>query len=331
MRTHIARTSVLAVCLGLALLPSAVAQTYPSRPVTLVVAYGAGGPTDAVARIFAERMREPLGQNVIVENVSGANGSLGVGRVARAAPDGYTVILGNWPTNVVNGAIMTLPYDLQKDLEPVALLSANPYVVLARKDLPANSLPELIAWLKANPDKATQGTAGPGSGQHVSGVYFQKVTGTSFNFVPYRAGSVDIIRDLAGGHIDITFDQAITALSHVKSGIVKAFAVTQKGRLAAAPDIPSVDDVGAPGVYISTWFGLWVPAGTPKDAVAKLASAARAALADPAVVKKLADLGQQIFPAEQQTPDGLGTFHKAEIEKWWPIIKAAGIKLEDAK
>jgi len=326
----------LATLLALAALVSAawmpaVADTFPSRPITLVVPYGAGGPTDAVARILAERMREPLGQNVVVENVSGANGSLGVARVVRSAPDGYTVIMGNWPTHVVNGAIMSLPYDLQKDLEPVTLLSANPYVVVARKDLPANNLQELIAWLKQNGDKATQGTAGPGSGQHVSGVYFQKVTGTSFNFVPYRAGSVDIIRDIAGGHIDITFDQAITALSHIKNGTVKAFAVTQKGRLAAAPDIPSVDEVGAPGVYISTWFGLWLPAGAPKDVAEKLAAAARTALADPAVAKKLADLGQQIFPADQQTPAGLAAFHKAEIERWWPVIKAAGVRLDESK
>jgi tripartite-type tricarboxylate transporter receptor subunit TctC len=328
MSARILRSSLLALVVALGPIGAAVAQTFPTRPVTLIVPYGAGGPTDAVARIIAERMREPLGQNAVVENVTGANGSVGVNRAVRAAPDGYTVLLGNWPTNVVNGAIMTLTYDVLKDLDPVTLVSANPYVVVARKDLPANSLPELIAWLKAHPETATQGTAGPGSGQHVSGVYFQKSTGTSFNFVPYRAGSVDIIRDMAGGHIDITFDQAITALSHIKNGTVKAFAVTQKGRLAAAPDIPSVDEVGAPGVYISTWFGLWVPAGTPKDVVAKLASAARTALADPAVAKKLADLGQQIFPADQQTPEALAQYHKAEIDRWWPVIKAAGIRLE---
>jgi tripartite-type tricarboxylate transporter receptor subunit TctC len=331
MSRAVSKSSVLSILFGLASLTCAVADSYPARPVTLIVPYGAGGPTDAVARIIAERMREPLGQNVVMENVTGANGSIGVARVARAAPDGYTVNLGNWPTHVVNGAIMTLPYDLQKDFDPVTLVSANPYVVVAKKDLPANSLPELIAWLKANPDKASQGTAGPGSGQHVSGVYFQKATGTSFSFVPYRAGSVDIIRDMAGGHIDITFDQAITALSHVKAGTVKALAVTQKGRLAAAPEIPSVDEVGAPGVYISTWFGLWVPAGTPKDVIAKLASATRTALADPVVKKKLADLGQDIFPADQQNPEALGAYHKAEIDKWWPIIKAAGIKIEDGK
>jgi tripartite-type tricarboxylate transporter receptor subunit TctC len=218
-----------------------------------------------------------------------------------------------------------------KDLEPVIYIGSEPLLIVGRKSLAADDLKGLIAWLKANPDKATQGTAGPGSGQHVSGVYFQKVTGTSFNFVPYRAGSVDIIRDMAGGHIDITFDQAITALSHIKNGTVKAYAVTQKGRLAAAPDIPSVDEVGAPGVYISTWFGLWLPAGAPKDVAEKLAAAARTALADPVVAKKLEDFGQQIFPAEQQTPAGLAAYHKAEIERWWPVIKAAGIRLDESK
>jgi tripartite-type tricarboxylate transporter receptor subunit TctC len=331
MLAHTSRSTVLALFFGLAALAPAVAQTYPSRPVTLVVPFGAGGPVDTLARILAERMKEPLGQNVLVETVTGASGSLGVGRVVRAPPDGYTVSIGNWPTHVVNGAIMTLPYDLLKDLEPVTLLAANPYVVVARKDLPAATLPELIAWLKANPEKGTEGTGGPGSGQHVSGAYFQKVTGTSFRFVPYRAGSVDVIRDMAGGHIDITFDQAITALGHVRAGTVKALAVTQKGRLAAAPDIPSVDEAGAPGVYITTWTGLWLPAGTPKDIVAKLAAAARFALADPAVARRLAELGQEIFPVDQQTPAGLAAFHKAEIEKWWPLIKAAGIRAEEAR
>ena len=331
MRASIARVAAVVSTFGLAALSPADAQTYPSRLVTLVVPFGAGGPVDTLARILAEKMREPLGQNVVVESVTGASGSLGVGRVVRAAPDGYTVSIGNWPTHVVNGAIMTLPYDLIKDLEPVTLLASNPYVVVARNDLPAGNLQELIAWLKANPDKATQGTGGPGSGQHVSGVYFQTVTGSSFRFVPYRAGSVDIIRDMAGGHIDITFDQAITALSHIKAGTVKAFAVTQKGRLAAAPEIPSVDEGGAPGVYISTWTGLWLPAGTPKDVTAKLAAATRTVLADAAVAKRLVELGQVIFPVDQQTPEGLAAFHKAEIEKWWPIIKAAGVRSEEAK
>jgi tripartite-type tricarboxylate transporter receptor subunit TctC len=238
------------------------------------------------------------------------------------------VSIGNWPSHIVNGAIYSLPYDVQKDFEPVARLSSNPYVVVARKDLPAKNLAELIAWLKANPDKATQGTAGPGSGQHVSGVYFQNVTGTRFQFVPYRAGSSDIMRDLVAGHIDLTFDQAITALPHVRNGAVKAYAVTSSTRLAAAPDIPSVDEAGAPGVYISTWYGMWVPKGTSPDAIRKLTAAAMDALADPAVRQRLAGVGQEIPPREQQTGEALAAHQKAEIEKWWPLIKAAGIKAE---
>jgi len=306
----------------------ASAQPYPSHPVTFIVPFGAGGPVDTLARNLSEAMRTSLGQAVIIENVTGASGTIGVGRAVRAAPDGYTVSIGNWPSHVVNGAIYTLPYDVLRDFEPVARLPSNPYVVVARKDLPAANLGELIAWLKANPDKATQGTAGPGSGQHVSGVYFQNATGTRFQFVPYRAGSSEIMRDLVAGHIDLTFDQAITALPHIRNGAVKAYAVTSDKRLAAAPDIPTVDEAGAPGVYISTWYGLWVPKGTPQDAVRKLTAAAMDALADPAVRERLAGLGQEIPPREQQTAQALAAHHKAEIDKWWPLIKAANIKAE---
>lgn len=308
-----------------------VSEPYPSRAVVMIVPFGAGGPVDTVARTLAERMRVPLGQQVVIENVTGASGTIGVGRVARAAPDGYTVSIGNWPTHVVNGAVFALQYDLLKDFEPVARLSSNPYVLVGKKGLPAKDLKELIAWLKANPDRGTQGTAGPGSGQHVSGVYFQSVTGARYSFVPYRAGSSDIMKDLVGGHIDLTFDQAITALPYVRSGDVKAFAVTANTRLATAPDIPTVDEAGAPGVYISTWNGLWVPKGTPRDMIAKLTAAAMEALADPAVRERLAGLGQEIPPREQQTAEALGAHHKAEIEKWWPIIKSANIKVESSR
>src|SRR5215470_7094837 len=323
------RWAALAVAgVTLAAAGMAAAQSFPSRPITLIVPFGAGGPVDTLARVLIEPMRAALGQPLLIENVTGASGTIGVGRAARAAPDGYTVSIGNWPSHVVNGAIYTLPYDLLNDFEPVARLPSNPYVVVARKDLPAKDLKELIAWLKANPDKATEGTAGPGAGQHVSGVYFQKVTGTQFQFVPYRAGSSEIMRDLVAGHIDLTFDQAITALPHVRSGNVKAYAVTSPTRLAAAPDIPTVDDAGAPGVYISTWYGLWVPKGTPPDVVAKLNAAAMAALADPATRQRLIGLGQDIPPPEQQTAEALAAHHKAEIEKWWPLIKAANIRAE---
>lgn len=315
---------MLFAVLALAVLAGpAAAQTYPERPVTFIVPYGAGGPLDTVARILTERMRVSLKQTIVIENVSGASGTVGVGRAVRAAPDGYTVCVGNWPTHVVNGAMFNLPYDLVADFEPVALLTSNPYIMLARRNLPSGDLKDLIAYLKANPDGATLGTAGPGSGQHISGLYFQKVTGTTLRFVPYRAGAADITKDLVGGHIDLTFEQAISALASVRGGVVKAFAVTANARLAAAPDIPTVDEAGAPGVYISTWTGLWVPKGTPRAIVAKLTDAAMEALADPAVAKRLADLGQAIPPREQQTAEALGAYHKAEIDRWWPLIKAA--------
>jgi tripartite-type tricarboxylate transporter receptor subunit TctC len=319
------------VCATLAYGGAVMAQPYPNRPITLIVPYGAGGPLDTLARIVSDRMRVSLGQSLVIENVTGASGTVGVGRAARSAPDGYTVSVGNWPTHVVNGATFTLQYDLLADFEPVALLSSNPYVVVARKDLPAKDLRGLIAYLKANPDKVTLGTAGPGSGQHVSGVYFQKATGTVLRFVPYRAGSSDIMKDLVGGHIDMTFDQAISALPYVRSGDVKAYAVTANTRLEVAPDIPTIDEAGARGVHISTWSGLWVPKGTPKDAIRKLTGAAMEALADPAVGKRLADLGQLIPAKEKQTAEALGAFHKAEIERWWPIIKSANVKVEPAR
>jgi tripartite-type tricarboxylate transporter receptor subunit TctC len=324
--SRIQRVLFAAACALLACLDMAAAQPYPSRPITLIVPFGAGGPVDTLARSLSEAMRASLGQPVLIENVTGASGTLGVGRAARAAPDGYTVSIGNWPSHVVASAIYPVQYDVLKDFAPVARLSSNPYVIVARKDLPAKDLKELIAWLKANPDKATEGTAGPGAGQHVSGVYFQNVTGTKFQFVPYRAGSSEIMRDLVAGHIDLTFDQAITALPHIRSGNVKAYAVTSATRLAAAPDIPTVDEAGAPGVYISTWYGLWVPAGTPGEVIRKLTAAAMDALADPTVRARLANLGQEIPPREQQTAEALAAHHKAEIEKWWPLIRAADIK-----
>ncbi len=322
------RVLLVVACALLASIDAAPAQTWPIRPVTLIVPFGAGGPVDTLARALSDAMRASLGQPVLIENVTGASGTIGVGRAVRAAPDGYTVSIGNWPSHVVNGATYQLSYDVLTDFEPVARLPSNPYVVVARKDLPAADLKELVAWLKANSAKATQGTAGPGSGQHVSGVYFQNVTGTSFQFVPYRAGSSEIMRDLVAGHIDLTFDQAITALPHIRAKNVKAYAVTSAKRLGAAPDIPTVDEAGAPGVYISTWYGLWVPKGTPPEAIQKLTKAAMDALADPTVRARLATLGQEIPPPEQQTAAALAAHHKAEIEKWWPLIKAANIKSE---
>jgi tripartite-type tricarboxylate transporter receptor subunit TctC len=305
----------------------ATAQDYPSRPITVVVPFPAGGPSDTLVRILGEQMRGSLGQPIVIENVAGASGSIAVGRVARAAPDGYTLILGSWVTHVVNGVVYALRYDVLNDFEPIGLIATNPLLIVAKKAMPAESLKELIAWLKANPDKATQGTTGAGSALHVAGVFFQKETGARLPFVAYRGGAL-AMQDLVSGQIDMMIDVAANSLPQVQAGNIKAYAVTDKRRLAAAPAIPTVDEAGLPGLYVSIWFALWAPKGTPKDIVGKLNAAVAGALADPAVRQRLADLGQEIAPHEQQTPEALGIHHKAEIDKWWPIIKAANIKAE---
>jgi tripartite-type tricarboxylate transporter receptor subunit TctC len=303
------------------------AETYPSRPITMVVPFAAGGPTDTLARIVGERMRQALGQTIIVENTTGAAGSIAVGRVARSAPDGYTLSIGHWSTHVVNGAIYPLAYDLLKDLDPVALLPSNPQLIVATNGVPAQDLKELVAWVKANQSKVSAGTAGAGSASHVGGLYFEKFTDTHLTFVPYR-GTGPAMLDLMAGQINLMLDQSANSLPQVREGKIRAFAVTANKRLTSAPDIPTVDEAGLPGFYISVWHGLWVPHGTPKDVIEKLTAALQEALADPAVQKRLAELGQEIPPREQQTPEALGAYQKSEIEKWWPIIKAADIKVQ---
>jgi tripartite-type tricarboxylate transporter receptor subunit TctC len=305
----------------------AAEQIYPSRPITMVVPFAPGGPTDTIARIMAERMRVSLGQPVILENVAGAAGSVGAGRVARAAGDGYTLVVGVWGTHVLNGAIYGLQYDVLKDFEPISLLASNPMVIVAKKAMPAKDLKELIAWLKANPDKASAGTTGTGGASHVAAIFFQKETGTRFQFVPYR-GLAPAMQDLVAGQIDMMVDNPATSLSQARAGTIKAYATTAKARLAAAPDIPTADEAGLPGFNVSQWTALWAPKGTPKDIIAKLNEAVMESLADSNVLARLADLGQHIPPREQQTPEALGAYQKAEIDKWWPIIKAAGIKAE---
>jgi tripartite-type tricarboxylate transporter receptor subunit TctC len=303
------------------------AQVYPSRPITLVVPWPTGGPSDGPARVVAERMRVSLGQPVIVENLTGASGSIGTGRVARAAPDGYTLVHGNLATHVINGAVFKLAYDVQNDFEPISLLAEQPLLIAGRKTIPANNLTELVAWLKANPEKAVQGTGGPGGVPHILGVFFQKETGTQFGFVPYRATAL-AINDLVAGHIDIMIDAPNNTLPHVRAGTIKAYAITAKIRLRAAADVPTVDVAGLPGFHFSSWQALFAPKGTPRSAVAKLHAAVVDTLADPEVRRRLADLGQDVFSREQQTPEALVALHQADIEKWWPLIKAANIKAE---
>ena len=303
------------------------AQPFPSRPITLIVPFAAGGPTDTLARILSERIAAELHTTIVVENVAGASGSIAGARVARAAPDGTTITIGHWGTHVLNGAILKLPYDVVDDFEPVALIAMGTQLIVGRKSLEASNLKEMIAWLKANPGKATAGTAGAGTGAHVAGVFFKDKTGTDFQFVPYRGAGPAMI-DLVAGQIDIMFDQASNSLPHVKSGAIKAFAVTSPARLASAPDVPTVDEAGLPGLYISYWHGIWAPKNTPKDIVTKLNAAIAAVLADAAVKQRFAELGQEIPPPEQQTPAALAAFQKAETEKWWPIVKAANIKPE---
>jgi tripartite-type tricarboxylate transporter receptor subunit TctC len=319
--------TVLALLLALAAPAAAQAQAFPARPISIVVPFAPGGPTDVIARLLAQHMGGTLGQTVVVENVAGANGNIGVAKVARAAPDGYTLSIGHWSTHVVNGAVYKLSHDVLKDFEPIAAISTNSYLIVAKDALPASDLRGLIAWLKANPDKASEGTAGAGSPQHVGGVFFQNLTGTRFQFIPYR-GAAPAMQDLLAGQIDLIIDDPTNSLPHVRSGKIKAFAVTAPRRLAAAPEIPTVDEAGLPGFYFSRWHALWAPRGTPPEVVAKLNAAVVAALADPALRAKLADLGQDIFAREQQTPEALATLHKAEIDKWWPILRAAGIRSE---
>jgi len=305
----------------------AIAQGYPTRPIVVVVPFSAGGPTDALMRVLGERMRASLGQPLLVENVTGAAGTIGVARVARATPNGYTLSVGHWSTHVVNGAIYPLTFDLLKDLEPVARLTSYPMLLVAKNAIPAKDLKEFLAWARANQDKTSAGSIGVGSAAHVAGVYFQNLTGLQFQYVAYR-GAAPALQELMGGQIDFLFDHLAHSLPHVRAGKVRAYAVTAPARSPSAPDIPTFDEAGVPGLHVLIWYGLWAPKGTPKDIIARLNAAVREALADPGVRKRLSDLGQVIPPPEQLTPEALAVYHKAEIDKWWPLIKAAGIKVE---
>jgi tripartite-type tricarboxylate transporter receptor subunit TctC len=303
----------------------AAAQSYPSRPVTLIVPFPAGGATDVLARFLAERMRGSLGQPIVIENVTGAAGTIGVGRVVRASADGYTVQIGTSTTNVMTGALYSLQFDLMTDLEPIIQIASEPMMIVGKKDFPAGNLKELIAWLKANPGKASVGIPGVGGTGHLTGLAFQKETGTTFQFVPYR-GNAPALQDLVAGQIDLQMEPASNFYAQVKAGAIKPFAMTSKTRNGAAPDIPTAEEAGLPGFVASLWYGVWVPKGTPKEAAARLNAVMVETLSDPAVTRRFQELGLEKPAREQQTPEALRAFQKAEIDKWWPVIKAHNIR-----
>jgi tripartite-type tricarboxylate transporter receptor subunit TctC len=306
---------------------AAAADNYPSHPITIVVPFSAGGPSDAMARILAERMKTTLGEALLIENVTGAGGSLGVGRAVRAPADGYTISFGHLGTHVANGAIYKLGYDLVTDLEPVVLLPSNPMIIVSKTAAPATSLKELLAWIKASPNPVTAGTAGAGSGSHIAGLYLENVAGIKLQYVPYR-GTAPAMNDLIAGQIDLMIDQTSNSIGQVRAGTIRAYAVTDSKRVDTARDIPTTDEAGLPGFHMTLWSGLWVPKGTPTEIIAKLNAAAVEALNDPAVRKQLENLGLQMPPGDQLSPQALGSWQKAEIAKWWPMIKAANVKVD---
>jgi tripartite-type tricarboxylate transporter receptor subunit TctC len=318
---------IIAAALVLTAGSSATGQTYPARPVTIIAPFPAGGPLDTIARIIAEPMRLALGQPIVIENVPGAGGNIGTGRLARATPDGYTLGIGQWSTHVVNAITYNLPYDVLNDFEPIALLAITPQLIIARKDFPARDVKELVAWLKANPDKATAATVGAAGGAQVSSIYFQQATGTRFRFVPYRGGG-PALQDMISGQVDLMLDQAANALGQVRAGAIKAYAVMAQTRWWALPDVPAIDESGVSGLYVAYWHGMWAPKGTSREVIAKLNGAVVSALADPNVKERLASQGQDIWPREQQTPEALALHHRAETEKWWPIVRASNLKAE---
>ena len=317
----------LAAISTLAFAAAAFAQGYPARPVTVIVPFAAGGPTDTLARILSERMARSLGQSVVVENLAGAGGTIANNRMMQAAPDGYLVAIGHLGTHVLAPAVQQLSVDYVNGFEPVAMVATNPQVMVSRNGLPVKDLKQLVEHVKANPGKVSYGTGGPGTPSHVMAVYFGEQLKAPLNIIHYK-GAAPALQDVIAEHVDLTFDQAATGLAQAKAGKVRAYAITAKTRLPSAPDIPTVDEAGLPGFYMSIWHAFWVPKGTPRDVVAKLNGALREALSDPAIRKRFAGLGQEIPPPEQQTPEALRAHHRAETDKWWPLIKSAGIKAQ---
>ena len=319
--------TIIAAFVALGWCGSAVSQDYPTRPITMIVPFPAGGATDTVARFLGERMRAILGQPIIIENAAGAAGSIGVGRAVRSPADGYTLSIGTSTTHMLTGGLYHLPFDLLKDLEPIIEIGSEPLLIVGKKSLPADDLKGFIAWLKANPDKASVGIAGVGAAGHLTGISFQKATGTKFQFVPYR-GNGPAMQDLLAEQIDFMIEPSSNFKALLAAGSVKPFAVTDRTRLPSSPDIPTADEAGLPGFFASLWYGLWVPKGTPKNIIVKLNATMVQVLADPSVKQRLGELGIEITPLAQQSPEALLVFQKAEAERWWPIIKAANLKVE---
>jgi tripartite-type tricarboxylate transporter receptor subunit TctC len=306
---------------------AAAAETWPAHPITMVVPFPAGGPTDALARIISEPMSKVLGQSVVVDNVSGAGGTIGVAKVARGAADGYALSVGQTTSNVFSVAVYSVPYDVLADLAPVALLSSSALMMVGRHDLPANNLKELIAWMKASRQPASYATVGVGSPGHVWSHQFEALTGARVQLIPYR-GLAPAMQDLVAGRIDLSGLEASSSLPYVLGGKIKAFGTLTAKRWAGAPDIPTLEEQGLEGLVLPYWTGVWVRQGTPVELVKRLNAAVVAALNDPAIRKRLTDIGQEIPTPEQQTPEALGALHRAAIDKWWPIIKAANIRAE---
>ena len=312
---------------GLALIGAAAAQDYPTRQIVVIVPFPAGGSTDIQARILSEPMRQALGQPVVVQNVPGAGSTIGVGRAIQAAPDGYTLIVGNWTSHVGAGAVYPVTWNPLTDLDPIAILSTTTLIIVGRTGLPVNNGKELIAWLKANPDQATAATVGAGSGAHICGIYFQQKTGTRLRYVPYKGGA-PVMADLLGNQVDIFCGEASQMLGHFQAGKIKPLVVMSKSRWRPLPEVATMEETGASDTYINFWQGMWAPKGTPRQIIAKINDAVVRAFADPVVIKRLTDLGQDIPAREQMTPQALAAYHKSEIEKWWPLIKGANIKVE---